>query len=327
MVAKEEEQTPSPMSSLPSTPERLASQSTDNDTEQRIASPEFQKPGPCNRRVRSAAHPGSTRPVTPQTTSSGSNDGEDTDSDKENVHPSNYTDNDDPYCTANLHLLWQLAEQAIRRWGQDTSWPEGVGQHGMDIFMVNTTPRPETLDDLSQYMVDKIPAIFGTLKAWEDELTVQKGQTMGGTFVEDVGGFTIPERERTRTNALLILPKEQVPMARSALNLKQSIHYDKHVNAAIMKELGWKKYGDDFDLPDIPYLGEGGGLQRTKWVRYNLSGPNPLVEGTDGPDENIYTQDLHAVPQAHPNFDEAKGFQNDRLQIFHLAFKSRMLVD
>jgi hypothetical protein len=63
----------------------------------------------------------------------------------------------------------------------------------MDIFMVNATPRPEALDDLSQYLVDKIPAIFGTLKAWEDELTVQEGQAMGGTFMEDVGGFMVPE--------------------------------------------------------------------------------------------------------------------------------------
>jgi hypothetical protein len=65
----------------------------------------------------------------------------------------------------------------------------------MDIFMVNATPRPETMDDLSQYLVDKIPAIFGTLKAWEDELTVQEGQTVGGTFMEDVGGFMVLERE------------------------------------------------------------------------------------------------------------------------------------
>jgi hypothetical protein len=63
----------------------------------------------------------------------------------------------------------------------------------MDIFMVNATPRPETLDNLSKYLVNKIPAIFGTLKAWEDEITVQEGQTMGGTFIEDVRGFTIPE--------------------------------------------------------------------------------------------------------------------------------------
>jgi hypothetical protein len=42
----------------------------------------------------------------------------------------------------------------------------------MDIFIVNATPIPETLADLSRYLVDKIPVVFGTLKAWEDELTV-----------------------------------------------------------------------------------------------------------------------------------------------------------
>jgi hypothetical protein len=83
----------------------------------------------------------------------------------------------------------------------------------MDIFMVNATPRPETLDDLSQYLVDKIPAIFRTLKAWEDELTVQKGQAVGGTFMEDVGGFTVLEQERARTDTLLVLQEKQVPVA------------------------------------------------------------------------------------------------------------------
>jgi hypothetical protein len=93
-----------------------------------------------------------------------------------------------------------------------------------------------------------------------------------------------------------------------------------------MKELGWKKYGDDANTPDVPYAGEGE-LKRTKWVRYDLSSPNPLVKGTNGPGEPIYARDLHAAPQPNPNFNEAKGFQDDRLQIFHPAFKSRMLVD
>jgi hypothetical protein len=63
----------------------------------------------------------------------------------------------------------------------------------MDIFMVNATPRPETVDDLSQYLVNKIPAIFVTLKAWEDKLAVQEGQAIGRTFMEDVRGFTVLE--------------------------------------------------------------------------------------------------------------------------------------
>jgi hypothetical protein len=196
----------------------------------------------------------------------------------------------------------------------------------MDIFMVNATPRPETLDDISQYLVNKVPALFGTLKAWEDELSPQEGPPVGGAFMEDVRGFTVPEREQTHTNTLLILQEEQVPVAQSAVNLKQSIHYDKQVNAAIMKELGWKKYGNNANTPDVPYMGEEG-LKRTKWVCYDLSQPNPFIEGTERPGEPIYARDLHATPQPHPNFNEAKGFQDDRLQIFHPAFKSRMLVD
>ena len=79
-----------------------------------------------------------------------------------------------------------------------------------------------------------------------------------------------------------------MPMARSELNLRQSICYDKQVNAAIMKELGWKMYSDDANTPNVPYIGEEG-LKRTKWVHYDLSSLNPLIEGTDGPSENIYT--------------------------------------
>ena len=54
-----------------------------------------------------------------------------------------------------------------------------------------------------------------------------------------------------------------------------------------MKELGWKIYGDDANTPDMPYMGEEG-LKQTKWVRYDLSKPNSLIEGTDGPGEPIY---------------------------------------
>jgi hypothetical protein len=112
----EEEPDPSPMSSLPSTPESLAPlSSTNNDSTQQVSSPELQRLSPRDRRVRGPACPGSTCPVTPQTTSSGNDEGDNRDSNKENVRLSNFTDDDDPYCTANLHLLWRLTEQAIQR--------------------------------------------------------------------------------------------------------------------------------------------------------------------------------------------------------------------
>ena len=115
-------------------------------------------------------------------------------------------------------------------------------------------------------------------------------------------------------------------MARQTLGLAQSLRHGKAIDAAIMKELGWKQCGDHADTPNVPYVGERG-LTNTKWVRYDMRSPNPVIEGTNGPDDPIYTRDLHAVPQRHPNFDEAKGFQDDRLQIFHPAFRSRPLVD
>jgi hypothetical protein len=208
------------MSSLPSTPERLASPFTldlDNDSTQQTTSPRLQRSGPCNQTVRSPACPGSTRPVSPQATDSSSDGGSGGDKDKENICPSNFTKEDDPYCTANLHLLWQLATGAVQQWGQDANWPAGVEQHGLDIFMVNATRRPETLANLSKYLVDKIPAIFGTLKAWENELIphkqYQEGLPQTGAFMEDIGGFTLPERTRPHTNALPLLQKEQVLVA------------------------------------------------------------------------------------------------------------------
>jgi hypothetical protein len=110
------------------------------------------------------------------------------------------------------------------------------------------------------------------------------------------------------------------------VDLKESICHGKVLDEAIMKELGWKKYGDDTNTPDIPYMGEDG-IKKTKWVRYDLNKPNPSIEGTDGLDKPTYTRDLQAIPQPNPNFNEAKGFQDDRLQIFHPAFRSRPLVD
>jgi hypothetical protein len=189
------------MSSLPSTPDRLTSPSTinlDNDSTQQTTSPRLQRSGLRSRTVRSPARPGSTHPVSPQATDSSSDRGSGGDKDKENVCPSNFTKEDDPYRTTNLHLLWRLAEGAIQQWGQDASWPAGVKQHRLDIFMVNATRRPETLANLSKYLVNKIPMIFGTLKAWENELIQnkhhQEGLPQTGAFMEDVRGFMLPER-------------------------------------------------------------------------------------------------------------------------------------
>jgi hypothetical protein len=56
-----------------------------------------------------------------------------------------------------------------------------------------------------------------------------------------------------------------VPVARLILNLKESMRHGKILDKAIMKELGWKKYGDDANTPDILYMGEDG-IKRTKWV-------------------------------------------------------------
>jgi hypothetical protein len=117
-----------------------------------------------------------------------------------------------------------------------------------------------------------------------------------------------------------------VPVARPVLSTGEASRHRQIINDAIMIELGWKRYGDNANTPDVPYVGEGG-LCKSKWVCYDMRSPNPVIEGTNGPDEPIYMQDLHAVLQLHPNFDEAKGFQDDRLQIFHPAFRSRALVD
>src|SRR5580698_3660445 len=110
----EEEPVPTPMSSLPSTPDRLASPSTidiDNDSTQQVASPRLQGPGCSSRTTRNPARSGLTRPVSHQATDNSIGRGCREDEDKENIRPS---DEDNPYCTANLHLLWQLTEGAIQ---------------------------------------------------------------------------------------------------------------------------------------------------------------------------------------------------------------------
>jgi hypothetical protein len=106
-----------------------------------------------------------------------------------------------------------------------------------------------------------------------------------------------------------------VPVAQSILNTDEVLCHGQAINDTIMIELGWKWYGDDANMPDVSYIGEGG-LCKSKWVHYDMRGPNPVIKGTNGPNEPIYTRDLHAIPQLHPNFDKAKGFQDNRLQIF-----------
>jgi hypothetical protein len=41
----------------------------------------------------------------------------------------------------------------------------------------------------------------------------------------------------------------------------------------------------------------------------------------------VYCRDLHADPKPLPNFNDAKGFQDNQLQVFFPEFRSCRLVD
>jgi hypothetical protein len=112
--------------------------------------------------------------------------------------------------------------------------------------MVCATPRPDTLANLSKHLVDKVTTLFGTLKAWENELTVpeQERPHEKGIFMEDIGGFTNPDQEQARAHALLILQERQMPLARSLLKVDDTPHHHKAIDDAVMIELGWMLCSD-----------------------------------------------------------------------------------
>jgi hypothetical protein len=87
-------------------------------------------------RVRSSKSIGRQLGVSTQDTDSSSN-GED--NNKENLCPGSDTENDNPLCTANLHLLWCLADGATKYWQRNAEWLRGLEGFGLDVFMVNTT--------------------------------------------------------------------------------------------------------------------------------------------------------------------------------------------
>ena len=47
--------------------------------------------------------------------------------------------------------------------------------------------------DLSQLLVDKVPMLFGVLKAWEDELLPQERQHEEGIFLVHIRGPSTPD--------------------------------------------------------------------------------------------------------------------------------------
>jgi hypothetical protein len=96
----------------------------------------------------------------------------------------------------------------------------------------------------------------------------------------------------------------------------------------IMQDLGWTKYDNTANpaTPRVLYIKENK-TTICKWVRYNLAGPNPHIEGTMGYEQPLYQHNLHADPQPNPSFSDSWAFCNDHLQIFELTHKSRGVVD
>jgi hypothetical protein len=92
----------------------------------------------------------------------------------------------------------------------------------------------------------------------------------------------------------------------------------------LMKGGGWVKYSAN--TPHVLYE-TNHGTQTCQWVRYDLAAANPQVEGSNGIDCPVYCQDLHADPQPLPNFNDAKGFQDNQLQVFFPGFGSCHLID
>jgi hypothetical protein len=80
------------------------------------------------------------------------------------------------------------------------------------------------------------------------------------------------------------------------------------------------------NTPRVLYENEHG-THECRWVWYDIAATNPQIEGSNRMDCPVYRHNLHADPKPLPNFNDAKGFQDDQLQVFFLGFGSRRLVD
>jgi hypothetical protein len=123
----------------------------------------------------------------------------------------------------------------------------------------------------------------------------------------------------TQTAALDGMPMKDMQMAQG-LDEEQ-----------IMKDLGWMPYlyGANPAMPKVLFIDEKEDktTQLCRWVRYNLIGQNPYIEGTMGYDKPIYHHNLHADPKPNPSFNDSSAFCDNHLQIFEPTHKSRGVVD
>jgi hypothetical protein len=75
-----------------------------------------------------------------------------------------------------------------------------------------------------------------------------------------------------------------------------------------MKAGGWVEYSAN--TPRVLYENEHG-THECRWVQYDIAAANPQIKGSNGMDCPIYRCDLHTDPKPLPNFNDAKGFQDD----------------
>jgi hypothetical protein len=311
-----------------------SSSTSDNDTAQqpRNTGPVQSTPGRNGR----SARPGSTRPVTPQSATGSTDEGDDNgngpDSD---IGP--LTDREAFFTPTTLAELWVLARAARAYWKANQVFPIGLDKYALDIFMVASSPRPACVADIDEHNPTDHAALLGTLRGWEDELQdyieeEQSEQEEGEELLprtqehrhlarpmEEQGVRGPTQGRPTSTTTLDSMPTEDLLMAQG-LDEEQ-----------VMKDLGWTPYtpGTNPAMPKVLFINEGEdkSTQTCRWVRYSLTGQNPHIEGTMGYDKPLYRRDLHADPKPSPAFNDSRAFRDDHLQIFDPTHKSCGVVD
>jgi hypothetical protein len=100
-----------------------------------------------------------------------------------------------------------------------------------------------------------------------------------------------------------------MPLAQTAVRpLNWDCPPQDRIDKELMKAGGWVEYSTN--TPCVLYENEHG-TQECWWVQYDIATANPQVEGSNGMDCPIYYHDLHADPKPLPNFNDAKGFQDN----------------
>ena len=165
---------------------------------------------------------------------------------------------------------------------------------------------PEFKEDIEETDLMRWGRLFGALKAYKDLLK--------------------PIAEEVRQEEGVTIKHIGIPSSNSnSMDTSRGQDYMGVLNQ--MVKAGWKPYNVNSKVDVRVSYQEGERNVTCNWIKYNLTGANPQVMGTQGPGQQVYYKDLHANLHPLPSFSDPKQFWDNTLHVFNPKHGSRALCD